>query len=261
MKLPIVNLFTTWKDLLKQLVAREIKARYKQSVLGYAWVLLVPLVKLIVMSVVFSFFFRVKTDPIPYPLFLFAALVPWTFTANGIAAATSSLVANGNLITKIKLPKEIFPVSAILVKGVDFLLSLVVLVLLMIYFQFPFQLTLLYLPIIFLIQFLLVMGVSLFLSAINVFYRDVENVLDVFLMVWMYLTPVIYPPEFIPEQFRQLFNMNPMMGITNAYRNVMLWGVAPPLESFGYAVVISLLLFFGGFFFFKNRARYFADVL
>jgi hypothetical protein len=123
MQLPILNLFTTWRDLLRQLTAREIKARYKQSILGYAWVLIVPLVRLIVMSIVFSMFFRIKTDPIPYPLFLFAALVPWTFVSSGISAATGSLVANGSLITKIKLPREIFPTAAILVKGVDFLLS------------------------------------------------------------------------------------------------------------------------------------------
>lgn len=261
MKIPIVNLFTTWKDLLGQLTAREIKARYKQSILGYAWVLLVPLVRLIVMSVVFSLFFRISTDPIPYPLFLFAALVPWTFTSSAVATATSSLVANGNLITKIKLPREIFPVAAILVKGVDFLLSLVVLGLLMLYFQFPLHITVVALPIIMVVQFILVAGVSLFLAAINVYYRDVENLLEVIMMVWMYLTPVIYPPEFIPEQYMQLFNLNPMMGIVNAYRNVLLWGVWPPVESFAYAVGISLLLFFTGFAFFKSKSKYFADVL
>jgi ABC-type polysaccharide/polyol phosphate export permease len=261
MQVPILNLFTTWKDLLRQLVGREIKARYKQSILGYAWVLIVPLIRLIVMSVVFSLFFRIKTDPIPYPLFLFTALVPWTFTASGIGAATSSLIANGSLITKIKLPREIFPTAAILVKGVDFLLSLVVLGLLMIYYQFPVHITIIALPVIMAIQFLLILGVSFFLSAINVFYRDIENLLEVILMVWMYLTPVIYPPEFIPEQYMQLFNLNPMMGIVNAYRNVMLWGVWPPIESFAYAVGISLALLFAGFAFFKSRAKYFADVL
>ncbi len=261
MRIPILNLFTTWKDLLNQLTAREIKARYKQSILGYAWVILVPLIKLVVMSVVFSVFFRIKTDPIPYPLFLFAALVPWTFTASGITAATGSLVANGSLITKIKLPREIFPTAAVLVKGVDFLLSLAVMGLLMIYYQFPLHLTLVALPLIMLIQFILVMGVSLFLSAINVYYRDIENLLEVIMMVWMYLTPVVYPPEYIPAQYQQLFNLNPMMGIVNAYRNVILWGVWPPMESFVYAIVISLVLFFAGFAYFKSKSKYFADVL
>lgn len=261
MRLPILNLFTTWKDLLRQLTGREIKARYKQSILGYAWVVLVPLIKLIVMSVVFSVFFRIKTDPIPYPLFLFAALVPWTFTASGISVATGSLVANGSLITKIKLPREIFPTAAVLVKGVDFLLSMAVMGLLMIYYQFPLHITIIALPLIMMIQFILVMGVSLFLSAINVYYRDIENLLEVIMMVWMYLTPVVYPPEYIPAQYQQLFNLNPMMGIVNAYRNVILWGVWPPLESFAYAVVISLILFFGGFTYFKHKSKYFADVL
>jgi ABC-type polysaccharide/polyol phosphate export permease len=229
--------------------------------LGYAWVILVPLVKLIVMSIVFSLFFRIKTDPIPYPLFLFAALVPWTLTAAGVGAATGSLVGNASLITKIKLPREIFPVTAILVKGVDFILSMVVLLVLIAVFQYPFHITWLWVPLIFVVQYLLVAGVSFFLSAINVFYRDIENLLEVFLMVWMYLSPVFYPPEFIPEQYQQLFHLNPMMGIVNAYRNVILWGVPPAFNSFAYAVVLSLLLFIGGYAFFKQRSKYFADVL
>lgn len=261
MKIPILNLFTTWKDLLRQLVGREIKARYKQSILGYAWVLLVPLVKLVVMSIVFSLFFRIKTDPIPYPLFLFAALVPWTFTANAISVATGSLVDNGSLITKIKLPREIFPASAILVKGLDFVISLGVLLCIMLAYRFPMHVTFLLVPAIALVQFLLIAGISFFLSALNVYYRDIENMMEVFMMVWMYLTPVIYPPEYIPAQYQQLFNLNPMMGIVNAYRNVMLFGELPPVSSFGYAVVLSLLLFFGGYAFFKAKSKYFADVL
>ena len=205
MQLPVINLFTTWRDLLNQLVAREIKARYKQSILGYAWVILVPLVRLVVMSVVFSVFFRIQTEPIPYPLFLFTALVPWTFTASGVSAAAGSLVANTSLITKIKLPVEIFPVSAILVKGVDFVLSLLVLAIIMVFLQAPRHWTVVLMPLIFIVQLLLVMGVSFFLSALNVFYRDVENLMEVILMVWMYLTPVFYPPEFIPAEFAAVF--------------------------------------------------------
>jgi ABC-type polysaccharide/polyol phosphate export permease len=261
MKVPILNLFTTWRDLLDQLVAREIKARYKQSILGYAWVVLVPLIKLVVMTIVFSAFFRIKTDPIPYPLFLFTALVPWTFTAGAVSVATSSLMANSSLITKIKLPREIFPITSILVKVVDFALSFVVLFALMLVFKYPFHLTILLIPVIFLIQFILIMGVSFILSALNVFYRDVENLLEVFLLVWMYMTPVFYPPEFIPAQYQMLFNLNPMMGIINAYRNVVLYGVLPPAMSFGYATVLSILIFLAGYLFFIKRSKYFADVL
>jgi ABC-2 type transport system permease protein len=188
-------------------------------------------------------------------------LVPWTFTAGAVSVATGSLIANSSLITKIKLPREIFPITSILVKVVDFALSFVVLFILMIAFQYPFHVTMLLIPVIFLIQFILIMGVSFILSALNVFYRDVENLLEVILLVWMYLTPVFYPPEFIPQKFQMLFNLNPMMGIINAYRNVILWGVLPPAQSFMYATVLSIGIFIAGYTFFLKKSKYFADVL
>ena len=250
-----------WGELIQQLTVREIKARYKQSILGYAWVLLVPLMNLTVMTIVFSYLIRLPTGNIPYSLYLFTALVPWTFTSSAIAAATGSLMSNASLITKIKLPREIFPLSSILVKLVDLGLSTLVLIILMIIMRAPFQITILWIPFIFAIQFMMVNGVSLILAATNVFYRDVENVLGVFLMVWMYLTPIIYPPEMIPTQWRPLFSLNPMTGIVNAYRNVILYGVNPPWQSFIYAIVISLGLYILGFIFFKRTQRYFADVI
>jgi lipopolysaccharide transport system permease protein len=250
-----------WGELIQQLTGREIKARYKQSILGYAWVILVPLINLSVLTIVFSFFFRVPTGNIPYSLYLFAALVPWTFTSSAIAGATSSLIANSSLITKIKLPREIFPISSILVKMVDLGLSTAVLITLMIYLHAPLYLTILWVPVIFLIQFMMVTGVSYILSAANVFYRDIENILGVILMVWMYLTPIMYPPELIPSKWRQLFSLNPMTGIINAYRNVILYGVHPPWQSFGYAILISVGIFILGYFFFRRTQRYFADVI
>lgn len=259
------NFFKTywseWGEVIEQLTKREIKARYKQSFLGYAWIIFVPILNLTVLTLVFSYFFRVPTGDIPYPLFLFTALVPWTFTAGAITAATGSLVGNANLITKIKLPRSIFPLSATLVKLVDLGLSAVVLLILILIMGQPIYPTILWVPVIFFVQFLMVLGISLMLSAINVFYRDVENVLGVFLMVWMYLTPVIYPPEMIPPALRPIFNLNPMTGIINAYRNTILHGVQPPWESFLYAVVISILLFILGAYFFRRTSRYFADVI
>ena len=257
----VVDFWQNWGELIGQLTLREIKARYKQSILGYAWVILVPLVRLVVMSVVFSFFFRIKTGDIPYPLFLFAALVPWMFTSNAISAAAGSLIANSSLITKIKMPRVIFPLSAILVKMVDLGLSALVLVGLVLFFGSAVKLTWMWVPLIFGVQMMLVLGVSLFLAAANVFYRDVENLLELFLMVWMYLSPVIYPPEMIPEQWRSLFNLNPMMGIVNAYRNTILHGVNPPWNSFGYAVIVSVVIFVLGYRFFKRKEKYFADVI
>ena len=256
----ILQLFN-YRDLLLELVKREIKTRYKQSILGYVWVILVPLINLVVLTIVFSFLIRLPTGDIPYPIFLFVGLIPWTFTANAISLATESLVSNSTLITKIYLPREIFPIAAVLAKMVDLFLSAVILVFFLLIFGVKPHLTLLLIPFILMVQTLLILGVSFILSAINVFFRDVENVLNVFLVVWMYLTPVLYPPELIPKNLTPLFNLNPMMGIVNAYRNVIFYGVLPPWQSFGYAVIFAVGIFIAGLVFFNNRSRYFADVI
>lgn len=250
-----------YKDLLIELVKREIRARYKQSILGYAWVILVPLLNLLVLTVVFSYFIRIPTGGTPYVIFLFTGLVPWTFTANSISFATQSVISNTSLITKIYLPREVFPIATILAKMVDFLLTCLVLVALLIIFGVSFKLTMLFVPVIFFFHFLLVVGISLFLSALNVFFRDVENVIGVLLTIWMYITPILYPQELIPSAFVPFFNLNPMMPIINAYRNTILYGMMPAWQSFAYAIGVSTLTFVLGYRFFKNRSRYFADVI
>jgi ABC-type polysaccharide/polyol phosphate export permease len=250
-----------YKELLIELVKREIKARYKQSVLGYAWVVLVPLINLIVLTVVFSFLIRIPTGGVPYSVFLFVALIPWTFTANSISSATGSLVANSSLITKVKLPREVFPLSAIFAKLVDFVLSAIILIFFLITFQIPVTLMILWLPVIFIVHMLLVIGVSFILSSLNVFFRDVENVLGVFLTIWMYLTPILYPVELVPQKYLRLYNFNPMAGIINAYRNTIVYGVPPAYLSFIYSVLFSVSIFVIGYWYFRRRAKYFADVV
>lgn len=257
----MIAFFRQWGELIQQLTLREIKARYKQSVLGYAWVLLVPLLRLTVMSVVFSYFFRVDTGHVPYPLFLFAALVPWTFLASAVTAATGSLIANASLITKIKMPRIIFPLAAVMVKMVDLGLSALVLMGMIFLLGQQAYFTWLWIPVILGVQLMLVLGMSFLLAAANVFWRDVENLMEVFLMMWMYLSPVIYPPEFVPEGWRALMNLNPMFGIINAYRNTLLFGVNPPWLSFSYAVGVSLFVFVIGYSYFKRKEKYFADVI
>lgn len=258
--LPIFS-WARYKDLLWQLVLREIKGKYKQSILGYAWVLLVPLINLVVLSIVFSYLFRVPTGNIPYPMYLFVGLVPWTFLTTAISLATGSLASNSSLITKIYLPREIFPLSAVLAKIVDFFLTFALLLIFLIIYHVPLHATLIYVPLILVVQFVLILGISLMLSAVNVFYRDVEHLLGVFLTVWMYLTPIIYSPELIPLHLRPYFSLNPMTGIINAYRNSILYGVSPAWPSFGFSVLLSISIFIIGYLFFKNRAKYFADIV
>lgn len=257
------QIYALWekRELIIELVKREIKARYKQSVLGYAWVILVPLINLVVLSIVFSFFVKIPTGGIPYPIFLFIALVPWIFTAQAISSATKSLLANKTLITKIYLPREIFPISSIFAKLIDFLLYTLVLIVLVFSFGVNIAATIFWVPLIFIVHFMLIAGVSFVLSAANVFYRDVENLLEVAIMAWMYLTPVLYPPELVPSEFMPIFNLNPMAPIINAYRNVVLYNTNPPWQSFSYAALVSLVIFIGGYIYFKKRSRFFADVI
>ncbi len=253
--------YKKYKDLFKQLTLREIKSKYKQSVLGYAWVLLVPLLNLIVLNIVFQYFFRVPTGDIPYPVYLFVALVPWTFTASAIASATSSIIANNSLITKVYFPREIIPLSVIASKLVDLFLMCLILIVFLIIYQIPLHLSILYIPLIFAIQLILITGISLILSSINVFFRDIENILGVFLSTWMYLTPIIYPPELIPANVRFIFGLNPMVGIINAYRNTILYGVPPPWISFSFSIIISIVLLIIGIYIFRRLSRSFADVV
>ena len=257
----IMQKIFSYRDLFWQLTFREIKARYKQSVLGYAWAILVPLLNLLVLSIVFSYIFRVPTGNIPYPIFLFVGLVPWLFLTLSITAATSSVMANSSLITKVKLPREILPISAVSSKLIDLLLTTLVLTLFLIIYKIPFYPTLIFVPIIFFIQFVLILGISFWLSATNVFFRDVENILGIFLMIWMYLTPVLYPAELIPENLKFLFYLNPMTAIINSYRDSVLYGNIPDITSLLYASLFTIALFIIGIIYFRRRARFFADVI
>lgn len=250
-----------YKEILYELVKREVKSRYKQSILGYAWVLLVPLINLVVISIVFSFFIRVSTGGVPYAMYLFAGLVPWMFTANAITSATGSVVQNNSLITKVALPRYIFPLASVLAKIIDLLLNFLIMAGFMIFFHISFQWTLVFLPIIFLVNFLLILGIGYILSSINVYFRDVENIIGVFLTMWMYLTPVVYPPEIVPESVRFIFNLNPMTPIINSYRNVILYGVPPPWQSFIYTLIFSVLIYLLGLAIYKKLSRNFADVI
>lgn len=253
--------YLLYKDLFWQLVFREIKARYKQSVLGYAWAILVPLLNLLVLSTVFSYVFKVPTNNVPYPIFLFVALVPWMFLVNSISAATGSIMANSSLITKVRLPREILPLAAICSKLVDLILTAIVLTFFMVFYHVSFQATLLFVPLIFFLQFCLILGISFILSATNVFFRDIENILGVFLTLWMYLTPVLYSTSLIPQNFRIFFYLNPMTGIIDSYRETILYGNMPQLSNILYPAVFSITILLTGLFYFKKRSLYFADVI
>jgi lipopolysaccharide transport system permease protein len=256
----IFLIFTKYRDVFWQLTTKELRIRYKQSVLGFAWAIFVPLFNLLVLSIVFSYFFRVPTQGIPYPVFLFVALVPWTFMVNSITSATGSISSNSSLITKVYLPREIFPLASIAAKLIDLGLTSLVLFGFLLYYGVSQHYTLLFIPIILVVQLLFLVGVSFILSATNVFFRDVENILGVFLTGWLYLSPVIYSSELVPEHLQFWYYLNPMVGIINGYRNVILYGVIPD-GWFYYSSVVAVVTFLIGVLYFKERSKYFADVV
>jgi len=254
-----LELFWDYRELLWNLANREITQRYKQSVLGYAWVILNPLFQLVVMSFVFDLVLHVKSWGVPFIIFLSMGLLPWNLFAASLTSSTNVLVGNSNLITKIYFPREIFVFSTIIAKTVDFLFSCLVLIAFLFLFKIPITLTILWIPVIFAIQAIFMLGISLLLAALNLFYRDIQYLLNLVLTLWMYMTPIMYPAEMIPSNFRFILSLNPMAVIVNAYRQVILGQSDPNLASLSIALFISLGVFFLGFFTFKKLEGQFAD--
>lgn len=250
-----------YHELLLMWTFREIKIRYKQSVLGAAWAILQPLSLTLIFTVVFSYFARVPTGDIPYPIFAYTALLPWTFFSTAISFAVPSLVTNMTLVTKIYFPKEILPLASIGAAVLDFLVGLAVFLGMLILYRLPLYPSLLWMPVLLFIQVLLMIGVSLLAAAVNVFYRDIRFVIPLVLQIWMYASPVIYPSELVPDQFRWLYRINPMVGIIDGYRNITLGGKSPFEINFLIAAGLSLFIAIVGYIVFKKYEPEFADII
>ncbi len=253
--------FIQYRELLEELTKREIKQRYKQSVLGYAWVILNPFFQMLVMAFVFKFLLRMNNLGVPYSIFLFAGLLPWNLFAQSISSSVNALVANAGLLTKIYFPREIFVASTILAKLVDFFLASTVFVGMMFWFHIPVTFNLLWFLPILAIQLIFTYGLSLMMAAFNLFYRDIQYLLGLVLMLWMYLTPVIYPTEMFPLRYRWIFKLNPMAVFINAYRQVILAGKPPNFVSLAIGFIVSVIVLLIGQLIFKKLEGQFADVV
>lgn len=257
---PLISLWG-YRELLKNMVEREIKARYKQSILGYSWVILNPFFQMLVMTFVFSVIMRIPTGGVPYPIFLYAGLLPWTFFVNSISSSTNSLVSAGSLITKVYFPREIFPIATTIAKIIDLILASTVFALFLIIYHQPLTISVLWILPIFIIQFFFTLGISFLTSAFNLFYRDIQYLMALVLLLWMYVTPVIYPVDIVPARFRFVFALNPMSVLINAYRQSILGGTAPNLPHLGIAAGVSGITFLVGYIIFKKLEPIFADVI
>lgn len=260
MVLTLFKPFISYKFLLAQLTLREIRARYKQSILGYAWVLFNPLAQLLVYTFVFSLIIRFPTNGIPYPIFLAAALLPWNLFQATILSSAQSLVDNDSLLRKVAFPREVIPYAVVISKLVDFLAAFAVFLVFYVIFGLQLQLSFLLLIPILLIQIVFTTALSLLLSAFNLFYRDIQYLANLFVMMLMYLSPVVYPLELVPEKYLFLYQLNPLVGIFQGYRAVLFsFEVNVPLLT--YSAVVSLVLFITAFGIFKKLEKYFSDAV
>lgn len=249
------------KDLLFAWTQRTIRGRYQQSLLGWLWAIIQPVASVAIFSVIFTRFVPVDTGAIPYPVFSYVAMAPWTFFATSLQDMTTSLTINFNLVTKVYFPREVLPVSSMLARLLDFGVASLVLVVLMILYRMPVTLSLLlFVPLILIVQILLILGVGLITSAANVFFRDVQPLLTLVTQLWFYASPIIYPVTLVPEKWRILYFLNPMAGILEAYRSVLLRQSVPDYTLLIAAAESVLALAFG-YWLFKRVEFQFADIV
>jgi lipopolysaccharide transport system permease protein len=249
-----------YRDLFFFLVFRDIKVLYAQTVLGFSWALLNPLIQILIFTVIFGGVAQIETDGIPYLLFSTVAIVPWTYMSNAMTAGASSLVTGQAMLGKIYFPRIIFPVTPILAKIVDFLISLLLIVAVMIYFGVYPTLSMLYLPLFFLMMIAVPLGISLWLSALAIRYRDVKFAMPFVIRMLIYSAPIVYTASAIPDKWRLIYSFNPIVGVIEGYRASLL-GLDMPWEFIMPGVLTSIFLVVGGLLYFHRMEKVFVDVI
>jgi lipopolysaccharide transport system permease protein len=249
------------RDLLWAWTIRNIRARYQQSSLGWFWAVIQPGAQVLVFTLIFTVFVPIDTGEIPYPVFSFIAVAPWSLLASSLTDMSQVLVVNMNLVTKIYFPREVLPIAALLARLMDFGVSVCLLILLMLFYKMPASPTgWLFVPLIVIIQLLLVLGLGFASSAANVFFRDVQSLLALAIQVWFYASPIIYPASMVPARLRSFYFLNPMAGVLEAYRDVLLYHRLPGAYLLPSAIV-AVVIFICGYWFFKRVEFQFADIV
>ena len=250
-----------YRELLYFLTWRDIKVRYKQTALGMAWVVLQPLFLMLIFTLFFGRLVGIPSDGIPYPIFTYTALLPWQLFSRALNEGSVSLIANERIITKTYFPRIIVPISAVLSSLVDFVIGLVALVGFVLFYGMQPGIAILGLPVFVLLAVIAALGVSFWLAALNVVYRDVRYLLPFLTQVWMFATPIIYPASVIPEAWRFLYGMNPMAGVIEGFRSSLLGKASSFDAMLGVSAIISAGVFIGGLFYFRKAEQSFADVI
>lgn len=265
---PAKNLFdldiggvVRYRDLLYFLIVREIKIRYRQAALGIAWAIVQPLFAVVIFTVIFGHFARFPSDGVPYAVFAFAATLPWTYFAEAVNRGANSLVTDGDLVRKVYFPRLVIPIAMVIAPLLDFLIASVIFFGLLAYYEVPLTINVLFLPPLLLVAFLLALAISLLLAPINVKYRDIKHTLTFLMQLWMYATPIVYPLSMIPEQWRTLYGLNPMVGVIEGFRWALLGKAAPDVSAMAFSGLIILLLLAFSVVRFSKHERTFADVI
>lgn len=258
-----LNLREIWehRELLYFLIWSDLKLRYKQTTLGALWAVLQPLLTMVVYSVFLGRLARVPSDGIAYPVFVYTALVPWTFFANALTTSSLSLIRHERVITKVYFPRLIIPLSAVATGLIDLGIAFVLLVGIIIYFGIMPGIAILMLPLFVLLATTTALGVSLWLSALNVQYRDIRYTVPFMTQVWMFVTPVIYPSSLVPERFHLLYGLNPMAGVVEGFRWSLLGLENPSVPILLASASVTVIVLIGGLFYFRRMERTFADVV
>jgi len=251
-----------YRELLYFLTWRDVKVRYKQTVLGAAWAIIQPFFTMVVFSLFFGKLAKVPSDGIPYPIFSFAALVPWTFFANGLSQSSNSLVGSANLIKKVYFPRLVVPISGVLGGLPDFALSFLVLIGMMVYYGlYPTAVSVLWLPVFLLLALVTALGVGLWLAALNVEYRDIRYIVPFLTQFWLFATPIAYPASLLSEPWRTVYGLNPMVGVVEGFRWALLGRGQAPGPMVAVSGLAALAILVTGAYYFRRMEKNFADVV
>jgi lipopolysaccharide transport system permease protein len=264
-----LNLRDLWlyRELVFFMTWRDLKVRYKQTLLGVSWAVLNPFLQMVIFSVIFGELAKVSSDGLPYPLFAFAALLPWTLFANALNNASRSLVSHQNMVTKIYFPRLVLPLASVLAGIVDFLLAFLVLIGMMIYYNatgathLTLNWAMLTLPLFLLLALVTALGVALWLSALYVKYRDVNYIIPFLAEVWKFVSPVVYSTSMVPAKWQVIYALNPMAGVVNGFRWALLGSGAAPDIRLAVSALMALLVLVSGLFYFRNMEKTFADTI
>lgn len=250
-----------YRELLFFLVWRELKIRYKQAAIGAGWAIIQPLFAVLIFTVIFGNFAKIPSDGIPYAVFAFAAMLPWTYFAEALRRGGTGLVDDSDLIRKIYFPRLIIPLAAVITPMVDFLLSFLVLLVLLVWYGIMPTWNVVFLPLFLVVAMILALAVGLWLGPINVRFRDVKHTLPFLIQIWMYASPVVYPVSIVPERWKLLYSLNPMVGVIEGFRWALLGKENPDFQAIGLSGSLVLLVLLSGIVYFKKMERSFADVI